>query len=212
MPLALAGEIVLLCLDDHTGKCVSPYANYAFNSAVVADLVMLGRVAVEDGHLHVRQSTQTGDPILDEALRTVSGHKRKICEWIGTRIVEHGRDRLIADMVDQKILERVESRKFGLFRYRRYPACSGQVEGEIRERLRAIVLHGATAAGRDVVLLSLLSGGGLLKTFLDREDCRLAADRVASIVSGEPIGAALAQVIRADEDTAAAAVMAAAIT
>jgi len=212
MPLALAGEIVLLCLDDHTGKCVSPYANYAFNAAVIGDLVLLGRLASEDGYLRVITGAETGDSILDEALRSISGHKRKTCEWIGTRIVEHGRERLISTMVDQNILERVECRKFGLFRYRRYPASSGKVEGEIRDRLKAIVLRGAPPDRRDVLLLSLLSGGGLLKTFLDRKDCSAARERIASMVLDEPIGAALAQVIRADEDTAAAAVMAAAIT
>jgi len=212
MPLALAGEIVLLCLDDQTGKCVSPYANYAFNAAVTGDLVLLGRVACEDGYLRVLGTESTDDPILDEALTMFSRHRRKICAWIGTRIVEHGRERLIATMVDQSILERVDCKKFGLFRYRRYPACSGRVEAEIRDRLKAIVLQGATPAPRDVILLSLLSGGGLLNTFLHAEDCRIARQRVASIVAEEPIGAALAQVIQADEATAAAAVMAAAIT
>jgi len=212
MSLALAGEIVLLCLDDHTGKCVSPYANYAFNSAVIADLMLRDRVAI-DGHvLKVVDASATGNQILDEAVKTIDTRNRRLCEWISTCLVSHGRDRLVDQMVELQILERVEHKTLGLFTHRRYPARGGQAEAEIRNRLRAIVPGDVAATRRDRVLLSLLCGGGLLKTFLTTEECRTWKPHIVRLVEDEPVGTALAHVIRADEDTAAAAVMAAAIT
>jgi len=212
MPLTLAGEIVLLCLDDHTGKCVSPYADYAFNGAVISDLMLPGRLSYDQGFLRLDDSSPVGNPILDEALSALGKRKRRLCEWIRTCLVDHGRERLLEQMVTLRILERVEHKTLGLFMHRRYPACGGAVENEIRSRLRSIVSGNDHPARRDLVLLSLLHGGGLLKTFLSREECRRWQSRITELVNDEPVGAALAKVIRADEDTAAAAVMAAAIT
>lgn len=213
MHLGLCEEIVLLGLDDETGKSVCYQMAYALSGAILADLILRGRVAVENGQVRILNAAATGDDVLDEALVALkSSNKTKLSYWVRKVMADHQRDRIVQRLVDLQVLDRVEKVVLGLFSYRRYPAHDGTPENEIRSRLRAAVTGSAPADDRTVALLSLADACGLTKTFLDKTERQQRKPRIEELVDGEPVGEAVRGAIRDDNAAAAAVVIGAAST
>ena len=53
MHLGLCEEIVMLGLDDESGKSVCYHMAYGLSGAILADLILRGRLAAEDGHVRI---------------------------------------------------------------------------------------------------------------------------------------------------------------
>lgn len=213
MHLGLCEEIVLLGLDDETGKSVCYHMAYALSGAILADLILRGRVAVENGQVRIANAAATGDDVLDEALVALkSSNKTKLSYWVRKVMADHQRDRIVQRLVDRQVLDRIEKVVLGLFSYRRYPAHDGAPENEIRSRLRAAVTGSGPAEHRTVALLSLADACGLTKTFLDKAERQLLQARIQELVENEPVGDAVRCAIRDDNAAAAAVVIGAGST
>jgi hypothetical protein len=212
MHLGLSEEIVLLGLDDETGKSICYHMAYALSGAILADLALRGRIAIVNGDVRVANGEPTGDDVLDEALVTLTGSsKTKLSHWVRRILADHQRDRIIQRLVSAQVLDRVEKSVLGLFHYRRYPAHDRAPENEVRARLRS-VLTGAAEDQRALALLSLADSCGLTKTFVDREECESWKSRIEELVANDAIGKAIRRAIRDDDAAAAAVVIGAAAT
>ena len=214
MFLNIAEEVVLLGLDDATGRCVSNYASFAWGAGVLAELVALGRLDASQSPPALRDSSTAGNPVLDDAIRVIglSRVARSLTHWIRSGPVEHGRDATLSRLVEAGILERVENRVLGLFTFRRYPAHDSAVENAIRQRLRSVLLEGQEPDARTRLLLSIVWRGGLLKTFVTNEERKAVSVRLQLLVGDEPVGAALGRVIDEDEAAVSATAIIAATT
>ena len=213
MHLGICEEIVLLGLDDETGKSVCYHMAYALSGAILADLVLRGRIAVEDGHVRIVNGESTGDDVLDEALVALEGsRKTKVSRWVRKIMADHQRDRIVQRLVNHQILDRVEKVVFGLFPYRRYPAHDCAPENEVRSRLRAALAGSGPMDQRTLALLSLADACGLSKTFLDKKERQAWKARIEELVGNEPVGQAVRAAIRDDDAAAAAVVIGAAST
>jgi hypothetical protein len=206
MRLGLSEEIVLLGLDDETGKSVCYHMAYALSGAILAELDLRGRIVMENGSIRVANGGPTGDDVLDAALVTIEGSsKTKLSYWVRKILVDHQRDRIIQRLVNAQVLDRVEKVVLGFFSYKRYPTHDRAPENEIRARLRSAVA-GATPDTRTLALLSIADACGLTKSFLDRDERQSRKERLDELVSHDPVGKAVRQAIR-DDDAAAAAVV-----
>jgi hypothetical protein len=213
MHLGLCEEIVLLGLDDESGKSVCYHMAYALSGAILADLILRGRLAVEDGQVRIAGGESTGDDVLDEALVAIAGsRKTKLSHWVRKIMADHQRDRVVQRLVNLQILDRVEKVVLGLFSYRRYPAHDRAVENEIRSRLRAALAGTGPANSRTLALLSLADACGLTKAFLDKKERQDWKTRIEELVGNEPVGNAVRAAIRDDDAAAAAVVIGAAAT
>ena len=207
MHLGLCEEIVLLGLDDDTGKSVCYHMSYALSGAILADLILRGRLKVEDGHVRIVNAEATGDDVLDEALVALAGsNKTRLNHWVRTIMADHQRDRIVQRLVNLQILDKVEKVVLGLFSYRRYPAHDCGPENEIRARLRAALAGSTPPDARTRALLSLADACGLTKSFLDKNERQAWKERLEALVGSEPVGEAVRSAIR-DDDAAAAAVV-----
>src|SRR4051812_39962880 len=98
--LTLAECLLLLALHDEKGTPHSSMFPYAIGGAILADLLLRGRIAVqEDGRSHVlavKDATQVGDAVLDECLREIQAARPASLEaWLGRLAEMHDlRERL----------------------------------------------------------------------------------------------------------------------
>jgi len=72
--LLLYHEVLLLAFNDKTGKPESDLYSLAVSAAVLAELVLAGRIKIEpndDCFVHLIDSSPTGHDILDRSLRAL---------------------------------------------------------------------------------------------------------------------------------------------
>ncbi|CAM5306158.1 GOLPH3/VPS74 family protein [Streptomyces tanashiensis] len=191
MAVTLAEEIMLLSLDDESGAAKERQsAAWAVAGGILLDLVLAGRVAVEEGRLRVTDPTPTETPLLDGRLRQIAewagrrGRDPKVTEWL-TR--DHTKAvKATAESLCARGLVREEQRKvLGVFPVTRYPEADGAAERELRDRLRAVVLDGAEPDVRTAGLVGLVHGAKLHRLAFPGVPRKEIAARLDEIASGQ---------------------------
>jgi hypothetical protein len=212
LKLTLPEEITLLSLDDRTGQTICCYSTYALSAAVISELALTGRVVVQDDMVRVTGGAASGDELLDEAARNIQQSSGELSSLVRTPLAANQCRLVLERLVALGILDRIEKRALGLFRYRRYPAHDGAVEAELRARLRAAALGTQEPDARTRSLLGLASAAQLCHTFLSREETDRSSRRIKALAGSDPVGEALFVAIRDDDTAAAAAGITVAIT
>ena len=85
--LLLYEEIMLLALRDEQGTCASGYVEHLASGAILAELILSGRIAVEDSKkklVRVREASPLGDSLIDACLQTIadSGKQKSLQDWV----------------------------------------------------------------------------------------------------------------------------------
>ncbi|MEU3561040.1 GPP34 family phosphoprotein [Kitasatospora sp. NPDC006786] len=218
MLVTLAEELMLLSLDDESGVAKdAPTAAWAAAGGILAELVLAGRVTIEDGRLTVTDRTPTGEPLVDGRLARLDAWaagrrsgRAKAGDWL-----TKDRSTAVADTVG-RLCERglvVEERRraLGLFPVRRYPEADGSVERELRGRLAAVVLNGAEPDLRTAALVALLHGSRLHRLAFPELPRKQVEPRFAEIAAGDGAAESVREAIRAVQLTMAAVSIAATV-
>ena len=216
--LHLYEEIMLLALRDEEGTVASgAMYNYAVAGAILAELLLEGRIAIEEPRRNKKLVTPAnnapvGDELIDECLgRIVAAKRRKRPEgWVSSfaniRQLKH---RVALQLCQRGILTADEDKVLLIFTRRVYPEVNPEPERRIIERLaEAIFTDADEITARTVVLVSLASGTGILPVVFDKRKLKGRKKRIERIVSGEITGKAAQDAIAAMQ----AAVMIACIT
>jgi Golgi phosphoprotein 3 len=211
--LSLAEELLLLALNDEKGTVLmvgSMGLSYGLAGALLIELVEAGLLRIEGKDLVAPPAGSARDEILDEVLGVIRSAKRTrdLKYWVG-KIGRSGgklKKKLLARLVDRRILQQEDHRLLLIFPTKRYPQTNPMPEYGIRERIRS-GLRGMTSPDeRTVALISLVQACDLTGTLFDKGERREAKKRAKEISAGQPVGSAVARVIEA----AKAAVVAAA--
>jgi hypothetical protein len=166
----LAEEIVLLSLDDATGRPVGRAGmapDLALAGALLMDLALAGRIDTDRDRLWVADPAPTGDAVADAALARLAAPGAVQNAFGAILLLSHEaggmREALLARLVSAGLLERVEDRFLWLFPDRRHPKTGGREATEdARTRLRALLLAEDIPDPRDALLLGLARSAGLL--------------------------------------------------
>ncbi|MFC9595204.1 GPP34 family phosphoprotein [Streptomyces sp. NPDC056944] len=212
MAVTLAEEIMLLSLDDESGAVRERQsAAWAVAGGILLDLVLAGRVAVEEGRLRVTDPTPTETPLLDERLLRIAAwaarrrRDPKVTEWLTkdhTKAV-----RATTDSLRARGLVREEQRRvLGVFPVTRHPEAEGATERELRDRLRAVVLEGAEPDTRTAGLVALVHGAKLHRLAFPGVPRKEIAPRLDEIAAGQWAAEGVRHAIR-DMQAAMVAVM-----
>ena len=157
--MLLAEDLLLLLTDDETGKLVvsGTEMDIALGGAQLVELSMSGHVDVDERkRLAVRDSTPTGDPILDRSLATVREREgKKPSSEIG-RLGKGLRAELYERLAGSGILRAEEGKVLGLFPTTKWPTSSADHEAAVRRAITAALVQGTTPEARDGALISLL--------------------------------------------------------
>ncbi|RQX11788.1 GPP34 family phosphoprotein [Micromonospora ureilytica] len=155
--VALAEELLLLAYDDTTGKATMPRISLDLGmaAAVLVELALAGRIAYADGSLAVIDPTPTGEPFSDDVLsRIAADTPHTPASWV--QRLRHGlRDRILADLCRQGVVQDVDETELGFIHVHRYPVMDSSVEAETRQRL-AEALTGAAAPDERTAALATL--------------------------------------------------------
>ena len=195
--MLLADELLLLALDDTSGKSVAVSTNLdvALAAALLVDLALQERISVapteagwrERGKVTVVDSSPTDDPDLDEVLARLvgkDGQKAKnLISPVSWRPIYKGvRDRRLARLIQGGVLTEQRTELLGL---RRYPTRDPRPEQEVRVRLRSALVNGLTPTERTVALIALLSASRILPKIFPAEDKKLIKTRAKRLSEGD---------------------------
>ena len=205
--LYLHEEILLIALRDEKGTLESAasmsYA-YAMAGALMAELLLSGRISVEDGKkklVNLLGREPIGDPLIDECLEMMAGAKRrrKLNDWVSKFAqIRHLRHRAAEPLCERGILQASEDKVLLVFSRKLYPTRDGGPEQRMLKRLRDAIFADRTKPDpRTTVLLALASGADLLKIPFDKKALKQRKARIEKIVNGDLIGQAAKEVIQA---------------
>lgn len=162
MSTTIAEDLLLLLLDDESGKIDSTYLDPLLGGAVLIELAMSQRLDVhKDGawsRAKVRVLTDGGtpdDPMLVAALHTV-GEKERTAEDLVNRLGKGLKDQLLDRLVHRGIVRHEHDKVWGLFPRDRWPAVDSSHEDGVRRQLAATLLEGAEPDERTAALVALL--------------------------------------------------------
>jgi Golgi phosphoprotein 3 (GPP34). len=163
--MLLAEDLLLLLTNDDTGKLAKSgtKVDVALGGAVLVDLTLMGRVDVADpgetvreGRLVVRDSTPTGDAVLDEALATIGEKEGKKPKSVVARLGKGVRATLYGRLVEDGVLRAEKGRVLGIFPTDRWPAENANHEASVRAGIASALRDGRTSDPRTGALISLL--------------------------------------------------------
>lgn len=207
-PAALPDELLLLAMDDETGKLHGSSLDVGLVGAVLVDLALRRRISVEDGRVTVLDPAPTGDAVLDRVLATVaaSSAERSAKHWVGT--AQAGvRDAVVARLVAAGALQEDTRRVLGLFRVTRHPEGDPGPESRVRARLDDAVLRGVDPDERTAALASLVGVTGLRAVVFEGADRRATEARLKELAEGGWAPRAVRQAIQDVEMAMITAVM-----
>ncbi|MFO7724375.1 MAG: GPP34 family phosphoprotein [Oceanipulchritudo sp.] len=198
VPLTLAEQLLLLALDDETGKLrplPDQSLDYALAGAIIADLTRVGRVAVGGETIEIIDRTPVESAPEDIGLQELA--KAEITNLRGALSHlagdAHGlRKRLIGQLVEKRILKEEDREFLWVFHFSRYPLADPTAENAIRQRLRNRILKKEVPASEtDRVLISLVHVCDLESLLLSEEEREAHAERIREIWSRDRIGKAV---------------------
>ncbi len=158
----IAEDLLLLLLDDESGKPQTSELAVALGGAVLVELALAEAVTVEEKTTVWRSAkvrpvpgAGTSDPVLADALATV-GEKERSAQDLVTRLGKHLDDQLCTRLADRGILERRDDKVMGLFPRTRWPARDSSHEDAVRRALTVVLVDGGQPDARTGALVALL--------------------------------------------------------
>lgn len=200
--LTLTEDLVLLALDDHSGR-ILPVDDigyrHALAGAVLLDLALLGRLETLGDKLRVLSDIDTGDPLLEGWRKTITAETDPLETRVWIARLALAADQIetaaLTQLVGRGILERQETHFLWVFETRRYPVLDGAEEKEVKRRICDVLLSDEDPSQADAILVGLVDDARLLPHILSDAETRESARRVAQVRDMDVIGKEVASVI-----------------
>ncbi len=202
--LSLAEELLLITLDDESGRLLDSIKPFAFEIAIAASLIMelslKGKLDSDAEKLFVVSADPTGNTILDEALTEITTEKNSLStsDWLN-RFARKGddfSDQIIESLVTKGVLQLVEKRLLWVLKTRAYPATSGIEEREVRARIMHLLNSDEIPNPNDALLVGLLSATGIMSRLLSVSELARLQSRIDQIANLEEISRSLSAAIQ----------------
>jgi golgi phosphoprotein 3 len=201
--LTFAEEILLLFLDDETGKFENMYYEefkYALAGAVLMDLALRSKIDTDLEKLTIVDPTPTGEEILDKFLSIISESEveKSTFYWV-SEIAKSGaeiRDKALDSLVKRGILRVEEKKVLWVIGVRRYPTVDDTQEKEVRRRLTGLLNSDDIPSPHDVVLVSLADTFELFPQIVGKYEAKKLAPRIKQISKLDLIGQSVSQVLK----------------
>ncbi len=205
--LHLYEEIMLLALRDKEGTVASgAMYNYAVGGAILAELLLNGRVGIDEPRPRKKLVTAVsaepiGDALIDECLGRIAGAKRRRAPatWVSSFAGTRGLKNRVAEQLCRRgIVEAEEDNVLLFFTRRIYPEIDPVPEQELIEGLReAIFTDTDDIDPSTVVLVSLANSTNILPAVFNKKKLKARKKRIAQIAEGEVTGRAAQDAIAA---------------
>ncbi len=202
--LTLAEEIVLLTLEDESGKFVNVpdhAVSHALSGAVLMDLAFEGRIDTDPERLFVTNREPTGDDLLDSTLRDIcaSEEQRDARHWVGffSRKSDDIRQAALDRLCANGVLKAEEDLFLWVFKSRRYPTREGASERrEVKLRIMSLLFSDEIPEARDIAIVGLADVCGIFDHLLAQPERERTRDRINQIRKLELIADTVAAAVR----------------
>ena len=192
--MRLAEEFLLLLRDEDGALSRAPewFVRYALGGAVLMDLALEYRIDTDAQRLFVVDSTPVGDQLLDPMLAEIVGADRNhdALYWVehATRHADEIRDTALARLIDNRVLELSDDRYLWIFGTRHYLLQDEDAERNLIRRIKSALLGDSIPDPRDVVIVTLADGCGLIAHILSADELAAAQARIELLQKVELIG------------------------
>lgn len=213
-PLFTLPERLLLTSIDDRGRPRDPNSSlgHALAGAALTELLLGGRLRLEDGRVVAATGSPTGDTLLDEVAAEVRAEERpRLLMWWVNRLASRHRgrrpfrDRLIDQLTDQGVLARGERRVLGLVPVATHRVTNPATAELIRAAIGQVLLNRQAPDASAAALITLVRVSGLVDACVHDVDRRRARCRAKQIAAGNQVGHA----VNCIEGEVTAAIMAA---
>ena len=195
--MRLAEEFLLLLRDEDGALSRAPewLVRYALGGAVLMDLALENRIDTDAQRLFLIDSTPVGDPLLDPMLAEIALADRNhdALYWVdrATHHADEIRETALARLVGNGVLDVSDDRVLRIFGTRHYPLADDGAERELIRRIRETLLSDTIPAPKDIAIVTLAHGCGLIGHVLTAGEMAGAAARMEVVRKLELIGRAL---------------------
>ena len=194
--MRLAEEFLLLLRDEDGALSRAPewLVRYALGGAVLMDLALENRIDTDARRLFLIDPSPVGDALLDPLLSEIAQASREhdALYWVehATHHADEIRETALARLVDNGVLGLSDDRVLRIFGTRRYPLANEEAERDLIRRIRETLSSDAIPDPRDIVIVTLADGCGLIGHILSAEEMAGAAERIELVRKLELIGRA----------------------
>ena len=198
--LSLPEEIVLLTLDDETGRPIGRQgvaASIALAGAVLMELALAGRVDTDRHRLEVLDDSPTGDAVLDAGLPLLRDAPDSRGALMLLAREETGlRPLVLAALVARGLLKQVDGRVLLVFPERRYLKPEDRLEPrEVRARLLRSIETDDIPDPREALLLGLARATALLPLLVPAELLMARQERIALLGRLEALNRSVSETV-----------------
>ena len=192
--MRFAEELLLLLRGEDGTLSRAPewLVRYALGGAVLMDLALENRIDTDAHRLFLVDSTPVEDRLLDPVLAEIAGtaQTHDALYWVehATRHADEIREAALERLVRNAILEMRDDRYLWIFGTRRYSVVDAEVERELKQRINAVLLSDVIPDPRDIVIVTLADGCGLVGHLLPPGELARAAPRIELVRKMDMIG------------------------
>ena len=158
------------------------------------DLALENRIDTDVQRLFLTDPTPVGDALLDPMLSEIAhtGGEHDALYWVerATRHADKIRETALARLVGDGVLRLRDDRVLRIFGTRRYPLADEEAERDLIQRIRETLLSDTIPDPKDIAIVTLADGCGLIAHILTAEEMAVAAARMEVVRKLELIGRA----------------------
>ena len=196
--LTLAEQLLLLALDDETGKLLplpDRALDYALAGAILADLSRVGRVEINRDNIAVVDANPVHSVPEDLGLLDLNQANETSLRGALSHLAgdAHGLRKRVAGQLVQKGVLREEDHEFlWIFHFSRFPLADPNTENAVKQRLRNRIRDASIPlTDSDHVLISLIHACQLEGLLFSDDELAGCRDRIAEIATSDRIGKAV---------------------
>lgn len=198
----LAENLILLSLDYEKGEVNRNIADayiYGLVGALLSELEMLGKIQVSGDKLEVIDPSSSQNFALDTVLEElkISSQALTVFEWL--EVLSHNHpsleEQLLDELVTKGILEKREDRFLWIFPREKIIPNMPDVELDIRQELREVLVHDKNPTPGIKRLVSLVEACRILPHIFSADDLPKAKERAKELSKNDVFGSVVAQAI-----------------
>jgi hypothetical protein len=195
--LSILEQIVLLALDEQTGKLQSAQGfntGYALAGAVFFDLALAKKIDSDADSVQVLNAAATGNAVLDFCLTKMTEYpeKRTVRAWIEELMLygEFFEDSALKSLIERGILRHETGKMLWIIDVERFPVADDKPGHDVKLRLAQTVLSDGIPVTEDIMLVSAAEASGLLGVVLSQQELDGRQERIRVLCGLEAISRA----------------------
>jgi hypothetical protein len=200
--LTLPERLLLISIDNRgTPRDPRSTLGHALAGAVLAELLLAGRLWHDDGRVVATAAGPTGEPLLDEVVAEIRGQERpRTLKWWVQRLASRHRgrkpvrDRLIGQLTERGLLATGERRVLGLVPVATHRVADAAIAERARAAVGEVLLGHQGPDERAAALIALVQVSGLVDVCVSDAERRQARRGAKQIAAGNQVGEAVKRV------------------